>query len=173
MSLYTYLKNQISLVVKNNGVRAITGDKLQTELFRLIDGVGGLELIGVANLSTTPNTPDKPVMYLAGLKGTYSNFGGIVVSEDICFLCWNGTIWYKVGMNLDTSSVKKYQIFIVENEQTEFTITDFAVDLDATMNDFLVMVDGADQATNCSLDENKIIFLSAQENQTIKVIYLR
>ena len=99
MSKYAFLKSQIATIIRNNGNREITGDKLQTELFRLIDATGNVDLVGKAMTTDTPSpvTSDAPVMYLAGEKGTFTNFGGVVVTEDICFIMWDGDSWSKIG----------------------------------------------------------------------------
>lgn len=50
---------------------------------------------GVATPSTNPGTPDGPVFYIANGKGTYTNFGGINVTEDEVVLLYYDTVWHK------------------------------------------------------------------------------
>lgn len=100
MGLWTYLKAQVEAVVKSNGTRSITGTNLQSTLETVIDGVGALQLKGVALTTTEPGTPDGACMYLASVKGTYTNFSNLTVTEDVCFLCWDGTSWIKIGLTL-------------------------------------------------------------------------
>lgn len=101
MAFYTYLKGLIANVVKNNGKGSITGDLLQQELFRLLDGLTAYKLMGLANRSTAPSSGDEPLMYLASEKGIYTNFESLDVTEDICFLCWTTLNWIKIGKNVD------------------------------------------------------------------------
>lgn len=101
MAFYTYLKGLIANVVKNNGKGSITGDLLQQELFRLLDGLTCFKFVGLANSRTIPSPGDEPLMYLASEKGVFEGFDNIEVNEDICFLCWSGSSWVKITKNID------------------------------------------------------------------------
>ena len=49
----------------------------------LIDTLNaGYQFMGVATPETNPGTPDQKVFYITNGKGTYTNFGGIQVTED-------------------------------------------------------------------------------------------
>lgn len=94
MANYTNLRNGITSVVKTNGNNEITGQLLQNELLAMVTALGyGYQYMGVANPSTNPGTPDAKVFYVAYQAGTYSNFGGAVVSG-LCTLKYD-TTWRK------------------------------------------------------------------------------
>ena len=103
MGLWIYLKSQVESVIKTNSKRSISGTTLQGTLETMIDGLGALQLKGVASTTTNPGTPDGACMYLCGGKGTYTNFSGLVVTEDVCFLSWDGTSWTKMGLTFPVS----------------------------------------------------------------------
>ena len=50
---------------------------------------------GIATPTTNPGTPDGPVFYIANGKGTYTNFGGINVTEDDVVILYYDTVWHK------------------------------------------------------------------------------
>ena len=86
MSNYANLKSAIQSVIKTNGNNEITGQLLQNELLAMITTLGyGYQFIGVASPDTVPGTPDAKVFYIAYTPGTYTNFGGIVVTG-LCVL---------------------------------------------------------------------------------------
>lgn len=94
MSNYSNLKNGIQEVIKTNENNEITGYILQTELISMIDTLGaGYQMMGVAQPSTNPGTPDARVAYLAYSPGTYVNFGNINVTG-LCLLKY-ATTWTK------------------------------------------------------------------------------
>ena len=60
------------------------------ELKRLLDE--GYLFKDVATTKTNPGTPDAKVFYIANGKGTYTNFGGIEVTEDeVVVLYWDSS----------------------------------------------------------------------------------
>ena len=99
MANYESLKAAIQDVVKTNGNNEITGALLQQSLLAMINSLGtGYQFMGVAVLTptaTNPGTPDQNVFYIASESGTYSNFGGLSVSDgEVAILKYNGT-WTK------------------------------------------------------------------------------
>lgn len=50
---------------------------------------------GIATPTTNPGTPDGPVFYIANGKGTYTNFGGIDVTENEVVILYYDTVWHK------------------------------------------------------------------------------
>ena len=50
---------------------------------------------GVATSETNPGTPDAKVFYIANGKGTYTNFGGLEVTEDEVVVLYWDTAWHK------------------------------------------------------------------------------
>ena len=83
MANYNNLKTAIQDVIKENGYQEIKGDILQNALLSMINSLGaGYQFVSVATPETNPGTPDQKVFYIANGKGTYVNFGGLVVDED-------------------------------------------------------------------------------------------
>ena len=85
MSDYNNLKATIDASIKQNSNREITGSVLNSVLNQMVTTLGaGYQFAGVATLdpATDPGTPDAKVFYIANGKGTYTNFGGINVTED-------------------------------------------------------------------------------------------
>lgn len=62
----------------------------------------GYLFAGIATPTTDTGTPDAKVFYIANGKGTYTNFGGIEVTEDnVVVLYWNSS-WHKVSTGIAT-----------------------------------------------------------------------
>ena len=60
----------------------------------------GYVFAGVATPSTNPGTPEAKVFYIANGKGTYTNFGGLEVTEnEVVVLYWD-TAWSKVATGI-------------------------------------------------------------------------
>lgn len=55
---------------------------------------------GVAKPSTDPGTPNAKVFYIANGKGTYTNFGGLKVTEDEVVVLKYDTAWHKVATGI-------------------------------------------------------------------------
>ncbi len=67
-----------------------TGAQVQA----LLDTVAaGYIYMGVADLTTTPDTTNPNVCYLLKAVGTYTNFGNVTHSSGIGIALWNGTVW--------------------------------------------------------------------------------
>lgn len=97
MANYNNLKTAIQAVIKANGNQEITGDILQNALLSMINSLGeGYQFIGVATPATNPGTPDQKVFYVANGKGTYTNFGGISITEDEIVILYYDTAWHKL-----------------------------------------------------------------------------
>lgn len=86
------LKEAIRSAIKQNGNNEITGALLQQVLLSMVNSLGvGYMYMGMATPATNPGTPDQNVFYFAIEAGTYSNFGGIVLSgQELAILCWDG-----------------------------------------------------------------------------------
>lgn len=104
MGNYEQLKQAISDVIKTNGNQEITGAILQNALLSIISTVGSnATFAGVAVPTTNPGTPDANVFYLASQNGTYLNFGGVTLNNEvIIFSNENGT-WKKTSTGIATS----------------------------------------------------------------------
>lgn len=101
MANWSDLKASVAEVIKTNGNQEITGAILQGVLNTIISNVGAnASFAGVATPTTNPGTPDGPVFYLASKTGTYSNFGGIILTDDeVAILLWK-TSWTKQNIGL-------------------------------------------------------------------------
>lgn len=58
---------------------------------------------GMASTITNPGTPTTKVYYLPIEIGTYTNFGGISITDtDVAFLYWDGSAWAKHSLNISS-----------------------------------------------------------------------
>lgn len=96
MGNYEQLKQAVADVVKSNGNQEITGDILQNTLLTIISTVGsGATFAGFATPTTNPGTPDQNVFYIASEDGIYSNFGNIVLENEVAIFTNGNGIWQK------------------------------------------------------------------------------
>lgn len=101
MSNYNSLKATIDANIKQNGNQEITGQILNSVLNQMVTTLGaGYQFAGVATTATNPGTPDAKVFYIANGKGTYTNFGGIEVTEDEVVVLYWDTAWHKVSTGI-------------------------------------------------------------------------
>ena len=78
------------------------GAKIGNEAFDIITSMvnAGYLFAGIATPTTGPGTPDAKVFYIANGKGTYTNFGGVSVTEDdVAILYWDSS-WHKVSTGI-------------------------------------------------------------------------
>lgn len=107
MANYETLKTAIQQVVKTNGNNEIKGALLQQSLLAMINSLGtGYQYMGIATTTTNPRTPDQNVFYIASQPGTYSNFDGIVVTDEVVILKYNGS-WSKESTGIAPNMVAK------------------------------------------------------------------
>ena len=105
MSNYTSLKASINANIKQNGNQEITGQILNSVLNSMVDALGaGYQFAGVATPASNPGTPDAKVFYIANGKGTYTNFGGIDVTEDEVVILYLDSSWHKVSTGIALKS---------------------------------------------------------------------
>lgn len=96
MGNYEQLKQAVADVVKSNGNQEITGDILQNTLLTIISMVGsGATFAGIATPTTNPMTPDQNVFYIASEDGIYSNFGNVVLENEVAIFTNRNGIWQK------------------------------------------------------------------------------
>lgn len=96
MGNYEQLKQAVAVVVKSNGNQEITGDILQNTLLTIISTVGsGATFAGIATPTTNPGTPDQNVFYIASEDGIYSNFGNVVLENEVAIFTNGNGIWQK------------------------------------------------------------------------------
>lgn len=96
MANYQLLKADIDAKVYQNGKQEITGANLNSVLNAMVTTLGAeYQFAGVATIDTNPGTPDAKVFYIANGKGTYTNFGGLEVTEDEVVVLYWDTAWHK------------------------------------------------------------------------------
>lgn len=96
MANYQLLKADIDKKVYQNGKQEITGENLNSVLNAMVTTLGAeYQFAGVATTATNPATPDAKVFYIANGKGTYTNFGGLEVTEDEVVVLYWDTAWHK------------------------------------------------------------------------------
>ena len=96
MANYQLLKADIDAKVYQNGAQEITGENLNSVLNAMVTTLGAeYQFAGVATKDTNPGTPDAKVFYIANGKGTYTNFGGLEVTEDEVVVLYWDTAWHK------------------------------------------------------------------------------
>lgn len=105
MANYQLLKADIDEKVYQNGAQEITGANLNSVLNAMVTTLGAeYQFAGVATIDTNPGTPDAKVFYIANGKGTYTNFGGLEVTEDeVVVLYWDSS-WHKVSTGIASQS---------------------------------------------------------------------
>lgn len=115
MSNYNTLKATINANIKQNGNQEITGQILNSVLNQMVTTLGaGYQFAGVATTATNPGTPDAKVFYIANGKGTYTNFSGLVVTEDEVVVLYYDTEWHKVATGI-ASQAKLSELGIAVN----------------------------------------------------------
>ena len=101
MSNYNSLKTTINANIKQNGNQEITGQILNSVLNQMVTTLGaGYQFGGIATTATKPGTPDAKIFYIANGKGTYTNFGGLEVTEDEVVALYYDTEWHKVATGI-------------------------------------------------------------------------
>lgn len=106
MSNYNSLKTTINANIKQNGIQSITGQILNSVLTQMVNALGaGYQFAGVATTATNPGSPDAKVFYIAAGKGTFTNFGGLSVTEnDVVILYWDSA-WHKMQTGIAYASI--------------------------------------------------------------------
>ena len=122
MSNYNSLKATIDANIKQNGNQEITGQILNSVLNQMVTTLGaGYQFAGVATTATDPGSPDAKVFYIANGKGTYTNFGGLEVTEDdVVVLYWDSS-WHKVS----TGIASQEKLSELESNQNLIAFGDF------------------------------------------------
>ena len=101
MANYQLLKADIDAKVYENTHQEITGANLNAVLNAMVTTLGaGYQFAGVATIDTNPENPDAKVFYIANGKGSYTNFGGLEVTEDDVVVLYWDTAWHKVSTGI-------------------------------------------------------------------------
>ena len=127
MANYQLLKADIDAKVYQNGVQEITGANLNAVLNAMVTTLGAeYQFAGVATIDTKPGAPDAKVFYIANGKGSYTNFGGLEVTEDdVVVLYWDSS-WHKVSTGIASNSKLtelEEEIFASQKQNVELSIS--------------------------------------------------
>lgn len=107
MGNYEELKTAVQTVIKQNGNEEITGQVMQNTLLNIISTIGAnATFAGIATPNTAPGTPDQNVFYLAGTPGTYSNFGGYVLTEGLVMFENSTGTFTAVNLGINSDNVR-------------------------------------------------------------------
>ena len=105
------------------------GAKIGNEAFDIITSMvnAGYLFAGIATPTTGPGTPDAKVFYIANGKGTYTNFGGVSVTEDdVAILYWDSS-WHKVSTGI-ASQEKLTELNTATNYITPASVASLATE---------------------------------------------
>lgn len=155
MANYQLLKADIDEKVYQNGHQEITGENLNAVLNAMVTTLGAeYQFAGVATTVTNQGTPDAKVFYIANGKGTYTNFGGLEVTEDEVVVLYYDTEWHKVATGvasqaklteLETSTNKIIQDRKLDNGKSNEYVCDttefrYVVPLEKLESDIVVSI---------------------------------
>ena len=136
MGNYEQLKQAVADVIKSNGNQEITGAILQNALLTIISTIGtDATFAGIATPTTNPGTPDQNVFYIASENGTYSNFNGVVLSNEVSVLSNNNGNWVKTNTGLATQQQfseldkKIIKVEFTDNEKINEYIKEMYIDM--------------------------------------------
>ena len=136
MGNYEQLKQAVADVIKSNGNQEITGAILQNALLTIISTIGtDATFAGIATPTTKPGTPDQNVFYIASENGTYSNFNGVVLSNEVSVLSNNNGNWVKTNTGLATQQQfseldkKIIKVEFTDNEKINEYIKEMYIDM--------------------------------------------
>ena len=126
---------------------------------------------GVASTITNPGTPKVKIFYLPIEVGTYTNFGGIEITEsDVAFLYWNGTEWIKHSFNMSSIIQSIHNALDAASTATDQANQAKSVaDTNKTSIEGLTQTVGGIQTTVNSLNIPKIVCLTQDEYEALEV----
>ena len=97
------------------------GAKIGNEAFDTITSMvnAGYLFAGIATPSADPGVPDAKVFYIANGKGTYTNFGGLEVTEDEVVVLYWDTAWHKEATGIASQAkLTELEGEIITREET-------------------------------------------------------
>ena len=148
MANYSNIRNKIISDIKPNNNQEITGQIMQDTLLQMVSLLqdGGYLFKGGATTTTNPVVGDSNVFYLASVKGTYANFGGLQVNDnELAALVYNGS-WSKISIDnqiahlKDIWNVEYLPVFFLRVEFSNDTIAKISID-DVITTDFEAIID--------------------------------
>ena len=181
MANYQLLKADIDEKVYQNGHQEITGENLNSVLKAMVATLGAeYQFAGVATTATNPGTPDAKVFYIANGKGTYTNFGGLEVTEDeVVVLYWDSS-WHKEATGIASQAKLTELESLIPNDASSankllptselFDISSNRFDTSAMTANKYINVDGSETtSTNFSVTD----YIPVSEGETIYFWCLR
>ena len=172
------LEENVLIVTDRNGVqKSINLDALALE--EVLNGVKsdvtklkeGAVYGGIASTDTNPGTPEVKVFYLPIQVGTYTNFGGIEITEsDVAFLYWDGTEWVKHSFNI-SSIIQSIQnaLDAASTATDQANQAKSAADTNKSSIEGLTQTVGGIQTTVNNLNVPKIVCLTEAEYEALEV----
>lgn len=172
------LEENVLIVTDRNGEqKSINLDALALE--EVLNGVKsdvtklkeGAVYGGIASTTTNPGTPTVKIFYLPIEVGTYTNFGGIEITEsDVAFLYWNGTEWVKHSFNM-SSIIQSIQnaIDAASAATDQANQAKSAADTNKSSIEGLTQTVGGIQTTVNNLNVPKIVCLTEAEYEALEV----
>ena len=148
MANYSNIRNKIISDIKPNNNQEITGQIMQDTLLQMVSLLqdGGYLFKGGATTTTNPIVGDSNVFYLASVKATYANFGGLQVNDnELAALVYNGS-WSKISIDnkiahlKDIWNVEYLPVFFLRVEFSNDTIAKISID-DVITTDFEAIID--------------------------------
>jgi len=148
MANYSNIRNKIISDIKPNNNQEITGQIMQDTLLQMVSLLqdGGYLFKGGATTTNNPIVGDSNVFYLASVKGTYANFGGLQVNDnELAALVYNGS-WSKISIDnkiahlKDIWNVEYLPVFFLRVEFSNDTISKISID-DVITTDFEAIID--------------------------------
>ena len=154
MSNYNTLKATINANIKQNGNQEITGQILNSVLNQMVTTLGaGYQFAGIATTATNPGTSDAKVFYIANGKGTYTNFGGLEVTEDEVVVLYYDTEWHKVATGIAS--------------QAKLSELEEKIELDTTIIYALQAIYRVVPSQDIGADGDYALFIATPTNQRI------
>ena len=101
LALKSELNGKQDKLTAGNGI-SIEGNVISSSVAEVVDNIvnAGYVFAGVATPATDPSTPNAKAFYIANGKGTYTNFGGLEVTEDEVAVLYYDTAWHKVSTGI-------------------------------------------------------------------------
>ena len=106
---------------------AVMSQKAVTNLIEELKNAGYV-FAGIATPETNPGTPDQNVFYVASENGTYSNFGGVTLTDEVAIFSNTNGSWVKSETGIATSA----KVSEIEREVDECVIESLSEDFEIT-----------------------------------------
>ena len=174
MANYQLLKADIDEKVYENAQQKITGANLNAVLNAMVTTLGAeYQFAGVATIDTNPENPDAKVFYFANGKGTYTNFGGLEVTEDEVVVLYWDSAWHKVA----TGIASQEKLSELEQEQIQGGIYDVTANNDGvTFSSLSELLSSENLSTLIPVDVRcggmSIRFVQSSDNKYVQFRYM-